>query len=182
MRKKILCLCTLLLALLVSACGQNADAPAGTAGGDGPADADVTYESSGPGSYVIEGRDAAYLEYHCPSDDGADDDWLYFASPDLFGPEFEGLEIEGKASWTDKAQAVIEIDFTEKSELDDGGTVTGPSLSFEVDADDGTLLAHSGTPYLTDEPMSLSEERMIQIGQQAAQIMWDAEAYAQTAD
>lgn len=150
-----------------------------TADNNGAADIGVTYESSAPGSYVIKGYDAVYLEYHCPSDNGADDDWLYFVSPDFFGQEFEGLEIEGQASWTDKAYAVIEINFTEKSELDDGGTVTGPGHSFEVDTNSGALLAHSSTPYLTDEPMSLTDERIIQIGQQVAKIMRDAEAYAQ---
>ena len=65
-----------------------------------------------------------------------------------------------------------------KSELDDGGTVTGPVTRFTVDAENGILLSYEGIDYLGDEPVELSEERMIQIGRELVKIMRDAEAFA----
>ena len=156
-----------------SGCEMVADDAASSAGSD------VTYyiENSGS-SYRINGYDATYLAWNPPDGDIVTDGWHYYANPYFWGSEFAKLSIEGNATWADDVHSAIEVDFTEKSELDDGGTVTGPVTRFTVDAENGILLSYEGIDYLDDEPVELSEERMIQIGRELVKIMRDAEAFA----
>ena len=142
------------------------------------ASSDVTYIEKSGSSYRINGYDATYLAWNPPDGDIVTDGWLYYANPYFWGSEFAKLSIEGNATWADDVHSAIEVDFTEKSELDDGGTVTGPVTRFTVDAENGILLSYEGIDYLGDEPVELSEERMIQIGRELVKIMRDAEAFA----
>ena len=180
--------------ILISACETNensividdstdnaltTDGP-GDSGSDSDDDAciDVTYIEKSGSSYQINGYDVTYLAWNPPDGHIVTDGWLYYVNPYFWGPEFAKLSIEGNATWADDAHNTIEVDFTEKSELDEGGTVTGPVTRFIVDAENGLLLSYEGFDYLGDEPVELSEERMIQIGQELAKIMRDAAEFA----
>lgn len=179
----------LILCMLLTACGQEdptpeapspqveenggpAAAPDGGQKDPAPETPPPQAEESGKpalGSVVIEGYDAARVEYHW-------DGWLYYAIPTFLGEPLAGLEMEGIARWTDETHSAVEVSFTEKSSLDDGGTINGPARRFTVDVEQGTLLTQSSVDYEGDEPTPMTEEQMIRVGLELAGIMAEAES------
>lgn len=116
----------------------------------------VSYErgDNGPDSVRITQLDADYLEYS----ELAGQSFLYFASPRFLGAFFEHITTEGEA-WLEGD--VVSVAFTRKD--DDGGTVTGASIRFQVDLKTRTVSGVAAVPY-EGRTIDLTDSEMLRIG------------------
>ncbi len=111
-------------------------------------------EGSAPNHVRITHLDADYLEYS----ELAGQSFLYFASPRFLGAFFEHITTEGEARLEG---GVVSVAFTRKD--DDGGTVAGASIRFQVDLKTRTVSEVAAAPY-EGKTIDLTDSEMLRIG------------------
>lgn len=121
------------------------------------------------GRYRIQGLDADVIEAY-PTQNGTAGD-IYFVNPVFLGGYFEGKAVEGGASWTDESKTSIHVGFTQSSGTSEG-TLTGPSLDFELDLVTGelthiTFVSHEAN----GENVTLTGHEMKEMGYMLASLL-----------
>lgn len=129
----------------------------------------VSYKREGdaPDSVRITQLDADYLEYS----ERAGQSFLYFASPRFLGAFFEHITTEGEARLEG---GVVSVAFTRKD--DDGGTVFGASIRFQVDLKTRTVSGVAAVPY-EGRTIDLTDSEMLRIGVSLGNLIRGARDY-----